>query len=80
MLVWGEVPGAVSYVLEWDYKGADAWASEQRGTPGVLIKTTQPVANFKFIGAQPGHWRVWAVDAAGQPGPKSDWREFSYTK
>ena len=79
MLVWGEVPGAVSYVVEWDYKGADTWASEQRGTQGALIKTTQPVANFKFIGAQPGRWRVWAIDAAGQPGPKSDWREFSYT-
>jgi thiol-disulfide isomerase/thioredoxin len=79
MLVWGEVPGAVSYVVEWDYKGADAWASEQRGTQGALIKTTQPVANFKFIGAQPGRWCVWAIDAAGQAGPKSDWREFSYT-
>jgi tetratricopeptide (TPR) repeat protein len=79
MLVWGEVPGAVSYVVEWDYKGAEAWASEQRGTPGALIPTTQPVANFKFIGAQTGRWRVWAIDAAGQPGPKSVWREFSYT-
>jgi tetratricopeptide (TPR) repeat protein/thiol-disulfide isomerase/thioredoxin len=79
-LVWSEVPGAVSYVAEWDYKGADAWASQQRGTQGVLIQATQPVATFQFIGAQPGRWRVWAIDAAGQPGPKSDWREFSYTR
>jgi tetratricopeptide (TPR) repeat protein len=79
MLVWSEVPGAASYVVEWDYKGTDAWASEQRGTQGALIRTSQPVANFKFIGAQTGRWRVWAVDAAGLPGPKSDWREFSYT-
>ena len=79
MLVWSEVPGAASYVVEWDYKGADAWASDQRGTQGALIRTSQPVANFKFIGAQPGRWRVWAIDAAGQPGPKSDWREFRYT-
>ncbi len=33
-LLWSEVPGALSYIVEWDYKGADAWASEQRGTPG----------------------------------------------
>jgi tetratricopeptide (TPR) repeat protein len=79
MLVWSEVPGASSYVVEWDYKGADSWASDQRGTQGALIRTSQPVANFKFIGAQPGRWRVWAIDAAGQPGPKSDWREFRYT-
>jgi thiol-disulfide isomerase/thioredoxin/tetratricopeptide (TPR) repeat protein len=79
-LVWAEVPGAVSYVVEWDYKGADMWASEQRGTPGALIRATQPEATFQFIGAQPGRWRVWAVDAAGQPGPKSDWSEFTYTK
>jgi hypothetical protein len=41
---------------------------------------TQPAATFQFIGAQPGHWRVWVVDAAGNPGPKSDWREFRFTR
>ena len=79
MLVWSGVPGHESYVVEWDYKGADSWAADQRSTQGALIKTSQPVANFKFIGAQPGRWRVWAIDAAGQPGPKSDCREFLYT-
>ena len=71
MLVWGEVPGAVSYVVEWDYKGADTWGSEQRGTQGALIKTTQPVANFKFIGAQPGRWRVWASMPPANQAPRA---------
>jgi tetratricopeptide (TPR) repeat protein len=79
-LVWSEVPGAVSYVVEWDYKGGDAWASEQRGTSGVMIRSTTTTAAFNFIGAQLGRWRVWGVDASGMEGAKSDWREFSYTK
>jgi tetratricopeptide (TPR) repeat protein len=79
-LVWSEVPGAVSYVVEWDYKGGDAWASEQRGTSGVMIRSTTTTAAFNFIGAQLGRWRVWGVDASGMEGAKSDWREFSYLK
>jgi tetratricopeptide (TPR) repeat protein len=79
-LVWSEVPGAVTYVVEWDYKGGDAWASEQRGTSGVMIRSTVGTATFNFIGAQVGRWRVWGVDAGGAEGTKSEWREFSYTK
>jgi tetratricopeptide (TPR) repeat protein len=79
-LVWGEVPGAASYVVEWDYKGSDAWASEQRGGPGVIVRSAQPTATFNFIGAQDGRWRVWAIDAQGREGAKSEWREFTYTK
>ena len=79
-LVWAELPGAVSYVIEWDYKGADAWATEQRGGPGVILRSAQPSVTFNFIGAQDGRWRVWALDAQGREGAKSDWREFTYTK
>ena len=79
-LLWSEVPGALSYIVEWDYKGADAWASEQRGTPGVKLRTSQPTVTFNFIGAQAGRWRVWGVDSKGVEGAKSDWREFTYTR
>ncbi|MCU1234596.1 MAG: hypothetical protein JWP63_2563, partial [Candidatus Solibacter sp.] len=79
-LVWAETAGAVSYVVEWDYKGSDAWASEQRGTPGVKLRSSVPTVTFQFIGAQAGRWRVWAVDAKGFEGAKSDWREFDYTR
>ncbi|MDR3700114.1 MAG: tetratricopeptide repeat protein [Candidatus Sulfopaludibacter sp.] len=79
-LVWSEVPGAAGYVAEWDYKDDLGWAGERTAILGRTALLTLPVATFQFVGAQPGRWRVWAVDAAGNPGPKSEWREFRYTK
>jgi tetratricopeptide (TPR) repeat protein len=79
-LVWAEIPGAASYVVEWDYKGGDAWASEQRGTSGVLVRSAAARVSFQFVGAQAGRWRVWGVDAGGVEGAKSEWREFSYAR
>ncbi len=35
---------------------------------------------FTFIGAQPGRWRVFAVDAQGRPGFKSPWRVFVHER
>ena len=78
-VVWGEVPGAAAYIVEWDYKDGPAWASERSGQFGS-IRATEPAATFRFIGAQPGRWRVWAMDASGAAGPKSEWREFRYTR
>jgi tetratricopeptide (TPR) repeat protein len=79
-LVWSEVPGAAGYVAEWDYMDGDAWHSERSGMPGAAVAINLPVATFQFVGAQQGRWRVWAVDGAGNAGPKSEWREFRYTK
>jgi tetratricopeptide (TPR) repeat protein len=79
-LVWAAIPGAASYVVEWDYKGGDTWASEQRGTSGVMIRSSEPKASLNFIGAQPGRWRVWAIDSQGTEGARSEWREFIYTR
>jgi tetratricopeptide (TPR) repeat protein/alkyl hydroperoxide reductase subunit AhpC len=78
-VVWNEVPGAVAYVVEWDFKDNSGWASERNSVP-ARVHTAQPVATFRFVGAQPGRWRVWAVDAAGADGAKSEWREFRYTQ
>jgi len=39
-----------------------------------------PGYKFEFAGAQPGRWRVWAVDKAGHEGEKSPWRTFRFTK
>ncbi len=75
-LVWAAIPGAASYVVEWDYKGGDTWASEQRGTSGVMIRSSEPKASLNFIGAQPGRWRVWAIDSQGAEGARSEWREL----
>jgi tetratricopeptide (TPR) repeat protein len=79
-LVWGEVPGAATYMVEWDYQSDGTWTLEARGGTYPVQPTKQPVFNFQFVGAQPGRWRVWAVDAAGIAGPKSEWREFRYSR
>lgn len=44
--------------------------------PGAGIDAT--AYEFNFVGAQPGRWRVWAIDAAGREGFKSRWRSFVY--
>ncbi len=78
-VVWAEVPSAAAYMVEWDYRDNPGWASERTGATGS-VRTLVPVASFQFVDAQTGRWRVWAVDAAGSAGPKTEWREFRYTR
>jgi hypothetical protein len=36
---------------------------------------------FDYVGAQPGRWRVWAIDTStGAQSPKSGWWEFEYLR
>jgi hypothetical protein len=83
VLQWEEMQGAASYTVEVDCFHCcryDAWCTDVGGrskvTPG--IKTT--VYSFKFVGKQPGRWRVWAVTADRKEGPKSEWMQFTYTR
>jgi hypothetical protein len=78
-VVWSEVPGASAYLVEWDYKQSDGWSVDRQGVVST-IRVTEPVTTFRFVGAQPGRWRVTALDASGDPGERSPWREFRYTK
>jgi hypothetical protein len=32
------------------------------------------------MGAQPGRWRVWAMDKDRRPGVKSPWRRFIHSR
>ena len=82
-LAWQPVSGAASYTVEVDcYQccQTNRWCSDVGRTwkeaPG-LITTSY---SFDFVGAQPGRWRVWAVDAQGRAGAKSEWWEFRYTR
>src|SRR5215471_1760383 len=85
-LRWDGVEGAVSYQVEVDYCQNSADLNECRSpAPQILsfgpdkkpiIKTTY---RFDFVGAQPGRWRVWAIDKDGRAGFKSPWRMFSYS-
>jgi hypothetical protein len=56
------------------------WWFAARHSSLSQFSTTETSYALSFIGAQPGRWRVWAVDAADNPGNKSEWREFRYTQ
>jgi hypothetical protein len=84
-LEWAPVDGAVSYSVEIDVcqparKGLQPCPRPQtlrllQNPPSQLVNTTY---EFRFVGAQPGRWRVWAVDKEGRDGFKSPWRTFVY--
>jgi hypothetical protein len=88
ILEWKAVEGAISYTVEVDY--CQGFGSRKldcvnpqpltmKGSPQTTgIKNTS--YEFSFIGAQPGRWRVWAVDKEGREGFKSSWRSFFYLK
>ncbi len=87
-LEWKAVDGAVSYRVEVDYcqpAGEDrtecmnpqTFALENVSSTEGIIKASY---EFKFVGAQPGRWRVWAVDKDGREGFKSAWRKFVYLR
>jgi hypothetical protein len=72
-LSWTSVPGAVSYSIETQFFGG-SWSSG--ASAGDIASTSY---TFDFVGAQPGRWRVWATNAAGEDSPKSPWWTFEYT-
>jgi len=73
---WVPVAGAATYKVEVEYEDPD-----MRWLPNGVVKESKlPEYQFEFVGAQPGRWRVWAVDPSGHDGPKSDWWTFRYTK
>jgi hypothetical protein len=89
-LSWTPVAGAVSYGVEVE----SCWR-DQPAAPGVVADDEEcinPSAydekfdlsdtsyEFVFKGAQPGRWRVWAIDKDHRPGFKSTWRRFEYLR
>jgi thiol-disulfide isomerase/thioredoxin/outer membrane lipoprotein-sorting protein len=79
VLVWRAVPGAAGYRVETDYQYSGKWWSEDHGK-SYAVEVTATTYTFDFVGAQPGRWRVWAFDASGREGVKSEWREFVYSR
>ncbi|HKO96383.1 MAG TPA: hypothetical protein VJU86_05305 [Pyrinomonadaceae bacterium] len=84
---WSAVEGATSYSVEVDYCECDR---NRKGcpTPHPLNLSMNPPMKdivgtsyeFFFIGAQPGRWRVWAVDKERREGFKSPWSTFVYLR
>jgi len=68
-------------------QATDAWIESggiwcEDGNENMVIAKgiTTTEYSFYFVGAQPGRWRVWAVDQAGHAGPSSAFRTFRYTR
>jgi hypothetical protein len=89
-LLWNPVAGAVSYGVEvescWNLSPA---ARSRLADDGECInpspydekfRLNDTTYEFFFKGAQPGRWRVWAIDKDHRPGFKSAWRRFVYLK
>lgn len=85
-LEWSPVEGAVSYTVEIDYcRGGAEYDHECIDPQPFKLGDSLPMTGlvetnyeFNFLGAQPGRWRVWAVDQKGIEGFKSPWRTFFY--
>jgi hypothetical protein len=73
-LAWERVPGASFYKVEIQFQSGSNWSAL-----GQVRNTRTPTHTFDFVGAQPGRWRVWAVDGEGKEGPKSRWSGFYFT-
>ncbi|MDQ1640057.1 MAG: eukaryotic-like serine/threonine-protein kinase [Pyrinomonadaceae bacterium] len=83
-LEWQPVAGAILYRVEIDYcdglvhgrkKCLDPQPHHRERNDRDIRETS---FDFNFVGAQPGRWRVWAIDEKGQEGFKSPWRIFFY--
>lgn len=87
-LKWSPVDGAVAYRVEVDYCTSGRKDRRECINPQPLVLPTYPQLmnltetryEFTFVGAQPGRWRVWAVDKEGHEGFKSPWQKFVYLK
>src|SRR5882724_5294655 len=78
---WSGEPQAASYAIEIDCRDccvSGRWCSEVQATGYIVADLRQAEYEFNFWGNQQGRWRVWAVDAKSQPGPKSPWSGFSF--
>jgi TonB family protein len=76
---WSKVPGAKGYGIQRDYYSGGHWASEA-GQPTFITWVKDPSLTHDFIGAQPGSWRVWAIDNDGHPGQVSAWSVFTFSR
>jgi hypothetical protein len=85
-LEWSAVPGAASYAVEIDFCNGQVRkeCSDPRPLEGRALPPTSGIEGtsyeFSFLGAQPGRWRVWALDAQGWSGTKSEWFWFVYRR
>ena len=76
LVLWSKI----SVESRWVREEAEVGAARGCLIPLRAPNLSEATYTFNFVGAQPGCWRVWAVDEQGHEGPKSPWWEFVYTK
>jgi hypothetical protein len=82
-LRWNTVAGASSYSVEVDCYHccvADNWCTDVGEEWSTYTGVRDNTYTFNFVGAQPGRWRVWAIDSVGNAGTRSEWWEFEYLR
>ena len=80
---WNPIPGAASYTIEVDCFhccGEGKWCADIGSKWKIERNLHTTLYSFDWVGAQPGRWRVWAIEANGRPGIKSDWSYFDYSR
>ena len=81
-LKWQAVDGAAGYLLE--IMACSSSNPANCFSHPMIEQTSRETAEtqytFNFIGAQPGKWRVMAIDSSGKTGEPSGWWTFSYKK
>lgn len=77
---WSAVPGAKKYVVELmacsNSKPNECFVWPVDKPKHIVTSTSY---SYGFVGAQPGKWRVTAVDSKGMEGTPSGWWTFKYT-
>jgi hypothetical protein len=86
-LEWSAVPGDTAYLrytVEIDCYHccqSNKWCTDVGRTWQLVSDLYRTSYTFNWVGAQPGRWRVWAVNTAtDQESPKTGWWEFRYTR
>lgn len=78
-LIWQPVANAGKYLVEVQY----GWNTPQGMQWGIAFtkEVAETTVTFDFVGAQPGRWRVTALDPTGAhaSSPPTPWRGFAYT-
>ena len=77
-LVWQALDGAQSYTVEHTFLDTDETCEMSNDDTTLVPSLSEPTYTYDFVGAQPGCWRVWAVDESGAEGMKSPWWRFEY--
>jgi hypothetical protein len=77
-LRWLPVSGATHYLVQvqWENPTDGLWHT----LPNYPVAVEEPSYTFNFVGAQPGRWRVAAVNTKNQNTQYSDWWYFKYEK